>query len=148
MKNEERMNFECEHCGTLFDRHLFDIAKSLEQVDYLGPIPSVEVEQEESVANFCSTACRNKKRQTTMQQQGVPLRRIGIGPIEPCARCGAPVDMTKFHVTFTEKSFPHSGLMRVRTRSRPITLPYSARTAGMRSLRTAKICARYSKREG
>src|ERR1700716_2274230 len=45
MKNEERMNFECEHCGTLFDRHLFDIPKSLERVDYLGPIPSVEVER-------------------------------------------------------------------------------------------------------
>src|SRR5882762_2984521 len=105
MKNEERMNFECEHCGTLFDRHLFDIPKSLERVDYLGPIPSVEVERDESVANFCSTGCRNKKRQTTMQQQGVPIRRIGVGPIEPYARCGAPVDMTKFHVTFTENDF-------------------------------------------
>ncbi|SOE63447.1 hypothetical protein SAMN05414139_02308 [Burkholderia sp. D7] len=103
MKNEEWMNFECENCGTLFGRHLFDIAKSLERVDYLGPIPSVEVEQEESAAYFCSTACRNNKRQTTMQQQGVPLRRIGIVPIEPCARCGAPVDMTKFHVMFTAK---------------------------------------------
>lgn len=50
-----------------------------------------------------------------MEREEVPIRRPGIGPVESCAKCGGPVDMSEFHLTYIEDEGIDDGLSVSRT---------------------------------
>jgi hypothetical protein len=102
MRDDSPTLYECENCAVTFSTRIFEIARAFEKVSYSRALPSVAVRNSESLANFCSADCRTKGRDAVMARYRVPVLRVGIGPIEPCARCRGPVDMTEFHITFTE----------------------------------------------
>lgn len=102
MHTDEVELFQCEHCGRTFASALFDICRAMEKVDFTTFIPSVTIDEAEDIARFCSASCRHLARSSVMARSDVPVRRCGIGPVEPCAKCGGPVDMAVFHPTYTE----------------------------------------------
>jgi hypothetical protein len=99
------MTFECMACGRMFERRWFDISREYERVHYKSPgaLDEVEISRAESVGVFCSQACLNVGRGGVMQKQRVPIPpvRPGIGPVETCAKCSGPVDMSDWHLTYT-----------------------------------------------
>lgn len=106
MTTSERMIFECEHCGKTFSGSLFDVARESECVEFRdGQLPSVGIRGCEPIAGFCSRECRAQDIRKVMGREGVPIRPVGLGPIEPCAKCGGPVDMTAFHLTYVASDF-------------------------------------------
>jgi hypothetical protein len=100
------MDFECMLCRQLFEQRWFDLARSLERVHFRSPeaFDEVEVSDAESVGVFCSSGCLQAGRAQLMQDQGVPIPSVrpGIGPLEQCAKCHRPVDMSAWHLTYTE----------------------------------------------
>src|SRR5512139_3381180 len=100
------MEFECIHCRKAFTGKWFDIGRAYERVHYSSPaaLDEVEVADAEGIGVFCSSQCLEAGRGTVMLEQGVaiPAVRPGIGPIEECAKCRKPVDMSHWHLTFTD----------------------------------------------
>lgn len=100
------MEFECECCGNMFRDRLFDISREYGRVHFRSPpiFDEVEIHGAESIANFCSNDCRTKKRQAVMTAQRVPIPTVrpSLGPVETCAKCSGPVDMSAWHLTFLE----------------------------------------------
>ncbi|MGF6546752.1 hypothetical protein QFZ96_001823 [Paraburkholderia youngii] len=95
--------FECDNCGTRFSAMLFEIARQLERVEFLSTMTSICIRDCDTLSGFCSIECRDSSRRAVMEREDVPIRRVdSFGPIAPCAKCGGPVDMTEFHVTYVE----------------------------------------------
>ena len=56
---------------------------------------------------YCSRDCLDARRPVVMAAEKVPTQWPGIGPVEACAKCGGPVDMTCFHRTYLESCSKH-----------------------------------------
>lgn len=102
----ELMEFECRACRKMFTRVWFEVARSIERVQFDGPsgLPEVETSHADGLAEFCSRDCLGISKQGVMEEQGVPIpsNRPGIGPVETCAKCSGPVDTSDWHLTFAE----------------------------------------------
>ena len=109
----DHMDFECMTCGKMFERTWFDISRTRERVRYKSPtaVDEVEISFGDGIGVFCSRACLEGGRAAVMQEQGVPIPtdRPDIGPIEACARCSGPVDMSDWHLTFSEGKLEGEG---------------------------------------
>lgn len=99
--------YECFTCNRRFRSALYSISRELERVDYVEAEPVVEISASVGLECYCSQACAASRRSLVMAREGVPISNPGLGPIEPCSRCGAPVDMTEFHVTYLESYEVH-----------------------------------------
>lgn len=103
------MDFECMTCGKMFERRWFDIGRSYERVHFRSPgaPDEVEVADAEGIGVFCSQSCLDAGRAGLMKKQGVPIPSIrpGIGPVEQCAKCEGPVDMSAWHLTHTDGEY-------------------------------------------
>jgi len=100
------MDFECMHCGKLFERTWLHVSRGFERVHYNSPasLDDVEIKDAEGIGTFCSMRCLRLGSPAVMRQEGVPIPgvRPGIGPIEQCAKCLRLVDMSDWHLTYTE----------------------------------------------
>lgn len=100
------MEFECMHCRNMFTRKWYDLSKAFERVHYLSPLSldEVKIEGSDSIGVFCMQECLDAGRAALMNTEGVPIPAIrpGIGPVESCAKCLGPVDMSDWHLTYTE----------------------------------------------
>lgn len=100
------MDFECMHCSKLFERRWFDIGAAFERVHYgaRDGYDEVEVGRSEGIGVFCSRACLESGQRQVMATEGVPIPSVrpGIGPIERCAICDGVVDMSDWHLTYTD----------------------------------------------
>lgn len=109
------IEFHCACCGPKVGHALFDIAREFERMRYHGQPDTEEVEIEvsstESVAIFCSKLCRDRGGPAILggQRIRVPKTRPDLGPIEICARCGFPVDMSEWHLAFLESDTNTTG---------------------------------------
>lgn len=103
------MDFECMSCSKLFEQRWFDLGRSFERVHFRSPesFDEVEVGGAEGVGVFCSSGCLRAGRTGLMLDEGVPIPSIrpGIGPVEQCAKCRRPVDMSAWHLTYTEGEY-------------------------------------------
>ena len=98
------IEFECETCGVMFREMVYEVAKEIDRVHYReSEVEEVEIHGSENLANFCSKQCRSASLVTVMSREGVPIKRVGVDPIEPCAKCGGPVDMSDYHLTYVEQ---------------------------------------------
>jgi len=113
------MEFECMACSKMFSRLWFDISRSYDRVHYKHPRApdEVEVSMSEGIGIFCSAACLEASRDRVMRDQGVLIPRVrpGIEPIECCAKCAGPVDMSDWHLTFSEALLEEQAHARVGT---------------------------------
>ncbi len=100
------MEFECMNCGKMFTRKWYDLSRTYERVHYKSPtlLDEVEIEDAEGIGTFCSQQCLDVGRAPVMRDEGVPIpsARPGIGPVESCAKCSGPVDMSDWHLTYTD----------------------------------------------
>lgn len=94
----------CESCGKPFRYPLFDVAKEFERTIFQGDDspPEIEIIGSEGIGNYCSNVCRDQARNSLLQRENVRATYPGIGPVERCSRCAAPVDMAKFHLAYVE----------------------------------------------
>ena len=124
MDNEE-MEFECETCGAMFRDRLFGVSRAYERVIFSSPdaLEEVHTGYSECIANFCSSACLARGRSAAMRAQCVPIPAVrpGIGPVEACAKCKGPVDMSDWHLTFLEDEIDTS-----LNRFQPLNVDYIA----------------------
>ena len=104
--------FQCFACGAHFDGKLFDIAREYIRVIYNSPpqLHERDVHSADAIGEFCSSECRERGRSAVLARDGVsiPAMRPGIEPIEICARCSGPVDMSDWHVLITESDLDES----------------------------------------
>jgi hypothetical protein len=109
----EYMTFECMQCSKLFERKWYEVSRAFERVHFMSPTryDEVEVAYSEGIGEFCSQACLNLGLPTIMEQQCVPIPAVrpGIEPIESCAKCSGPVDMSDWHLTYTSGCFEDTG---------------------------------------
>ncbi len=100
------MDFECMYCRKMFTRKWHDLSKAFERVHYLSPpsLHEVEIDGAHSIGVFCTQGCLDLGRAALMDTEGVPIPTVrpGIGPVESCAKCSGPVDMSDWHLTYTE----------------------------------------------
>jgi hypothetical protein len=114
MRDDDVMEFECMNCGTMFRDRLFDITREYDRVIYRRPpaLDEVAIECSEGIGGFCSASCREAGRSAVMTRERVPVlappERPGINPVEICARCKGPVDMSDWHLTYLENEFDTS----------------------------------------
>ena len=94
--------YQCFTCNRMFGNPVFNITREWERTHFGEGMPSVEILDSYGLECYCSRACVDARRDVVMRDEGVPIRRPGIGPIESCAICGRPVDMTESHRSYVE----------------------------------------------
>ncbi|ANB72637.1 hypothetical protein AYM40_09850 [Paraburkholderia phytofirmans OLGA172] len=114
--------YECFTCKRRFRAALFSISREWDRVHYHEGETEVEISGSEGLECYCSQVCGTARRALVMAREGVPIRRPGLGPIEPCSKCAAPVDMAEFHLTYLESFDVHESSLVVRT----VTVDYLA----------------------
>lgn len=113
METLDEDDYECFTCNRIFKGRVFEIAREWERVHFSESIPEVEIEDSRGLECYCSQLCANLRREEVMAREGVPIRHPGLGPIEPCSKCGAPIDMTQFHVTYVDSCVDVHGFVGV-----------------------------------
>lgn len=96
-----------------FPETWYDLSRALERVHYKSPwsLDEVEVQASEGIGVFCSQLCLDAGREAVMNASGVPIPAVrpGIGPVESCAKCARPVDMSDWHLTYTDGCLEEKG---------------------------------------
>ncbi|MBB5463681.1 hypothetical protein [Paraburkholderia sp. Cpub6] len=107
--------YECFTCNIRFKGRVFSITREWERVDFTKSLPVIEIADAEGLECYCSRACLEKRRDEVMAKEGVPIRYPDIGPVESCAKCAEPVDMTEFHLTYLQDESVDEGTFVSRT---------------------------------
>lgn len=125
MDENAPMHFYCMTCEASFESPLFDVTRAVERVHFIpeGRLNEVEVTRAEGFGVFCSAACRTKgiKALMAMEEVSIPRNPPDVGPVEVCANCSGPVDMTVLHLTYSQCEVDFSQLF-----GRPRHLEYLA----------------------
>ncbi|MBP8168445.1 MAG: hypothetical protein KAX99_02175 [Azonexus sp.] len=94
----------CDHCGTALHAKYWSFDRNIEQFSYAESSGKVEttinIILSEGLHTYCSDWCANLAVQEAMAERGFFNLYPGGGPIELCAECSKPVDMTKPHVAY------------------------------------------------
>lgn len=113
MATEDVIEFECMSCGVMFNRTWFEVSRGFERVHFNSPaaLDEVETSLSENLSAACSRACHSTTRLAVMREQAVPIPTVrpSIGPVEACARCSGPVDMSDWHLTFGDAKMEEEG---------------------------------------
>ncbi|WP_277183299.1 hypothetical protein [Caballeronia sp. BR00000012568055] len=102
METLDSDSYQCFTCDRIFSGRVFEIAREWERVHFSDGIPEAEIEDSWGLECYCSQLCADLRREEVMAREGVPIRHPDLGPIEPCSKCGFPIDMTQFHLTYVE----------------------------------------------
>lgn len=112
MTNDQE-TFNCEHCDSRFQHRVLEMTREIGRMHYRSPsaIDQLEVRAAETIAEFCSAECMEATRDEVMAGQGIsiPTNRPDVLPIERCSMCAGPVDMSDWHLTFTEGESEFAG---------------------------------------
>ena len=102
MATHEDTRYECYACDRAFRSRVFSLNRQFERVTFGSPMPIVSVEHADGLACYCSASCMNLHypREMVKQQVPIPALQPDVGPVEVCAICKGPVDMTRLHLTF------------------------------------------------
>jgi hypothetical protein len=105
LTNSTENQCQCFHCNQTFESPVFETACEWNRVLYSDGLPSLEIEEHHWLEQYCSERCREARLETVMAREAVPIRRPGLGPIELCAKCRRPVDMSRLHLTYLETKY-------------------------------------------
>jgi hypothetical protein len=97
--------WQCAHCTVAFAGLVLTLNRAYERVHFSrlkGPA-RVEIQEAAGAAAYCSRSCFDLHLPLAMAELSIPIprRRPSIGPVESCARCDRPVDMSDWHLTVT-----------------------------------------------
>lgn len=100
MKNT--LNHSCYHCGKSFGGMVFRLHRAHERVHFFSRGPEVLSNDLTGLGTYRSCECFHAGAGAVMAHAGIPLPASAphVGPIELCAICRAPVDMTRFHLAY------------------------------------------------
>lgn len=96
---------ECFHCHQVVKTPVFETACEWNRVVYSDGLPCVDVEQHHWIEQYCSARCRAARLTAVMARENVPILRAGLGPVESCANCRGPVDMSRLHLAYLETKY-------------------------------------------
>jgi ssDNA-binding Zn-finger/Zn-ribbon topoisomerase 1 len=97
---------ECDTCGASLDVRFWSFDRLVQRFDYdrQGDTPddcaTVTVLRDEMLGQFCDDDCARLTALPDLAERGLKLVECGAGPIETCAKCGGPVDLTEPHVFY------------------------------------------------
>ncbi|MBP0622925.1 hypothetical protein [Cupriavidus consociatus] len=78
---------------------MYELSACFEKLSFFpDTLPVADVGDYLWMEEFCSCDCRAAARPSVLAKHDIPVRYPGSGPVETCARCGAPVDMTAWHL--------------------------------------------------
>ncbi|CAG1001664.1 hypothetical protein BURK2_03069 [Burkholderiales bacterium] len=60
----------------------------------------LQVLNSEQATCYCSLACADPGAEAFLAARGIHPRAYGAGPIEPCAKCGAPINLAEVHLSY------------------------------------------------
>lgn len=107
------MDSECMACGRMFGPVMYDVTRAFERVCFYPAhrFPQVDITDAKGIGIYCSANCRQTALPALMSVEDVPIpsERPGIGPIETCAKCKKTVDMTVFHLAYSETKTREDG---------------------------------------
>jgi hypothetical protein len=97
--------YGCMVCEKPFRSPLFSISRQFERIIFYEDdrLPEGEVIAAEGIGTYCSQQCLDNSRDKMLAEEKVRATFPGPGPIETCSRCNGPVDMTRFHLVWTEE---------------------------------------------
>lgn len=96
----------CDLCGEALDAFHHSLDRLIEQLSYPPPdetgeaLISARVLFAESLEKYCCAPCASEGISQVFKACKLRLSFPGAGPIEACARCGAPVDLSQPHVVY------------------------------------------------
>lgn len=94
----------CHNCLTHLQAHYWSLDRNIEQVTYDTSggevVATINVKESQGISVACSAACADDMVADAMAARGYKYLHPGDGPVEPCAKCGKPVDLTSPHVTY------------------------------------------------
>ena len=96
----------CDICGDALSARYWTFDRLVERYDYdrQGDTPgcsaAVTVLRNETLDQCCDADCAHLAATLGLAQRGLKQRACGSGPVETCAKCGGPVDLTKPHVLY------------------------------------------------
>jgi hypothetical protein len=92
----------CPVCNKKLSNHFYSFDRHVEVSQYkqfMGST-SLTVLRSEPIAECCSAECAWSSIFLGLAERGLKLTGGGVGPIEVCAKCGGPVDMSEPHVSY------------------------------------------------
>ena len=95
----------CATCSTTLNSRYHAFNRNIERLQYSPSsappqLRSCIVLHSEQLAHYCSPECAEAGASFVLEQLGIPLQITGNGPIEPCSKCGKPVNLTVPHVAY------------------------------------------------
>jgi hypothetical protein len=96
----------CDTCMTPLTDRYWSFDRQVEQFVYDQPghtpaeCASVTVLRSEPLGFYCGRGCAFPAALLLLAERGLRSTECGAGPIETCAKCGGPVDLTKPHVLY------------------------------------------------
>lgn len=99
----------CYSCALKIEGRLYALTRSRQRVHFLPSMPEIETRQAECLSYYCGQRCMDGHLPGVMEAERVPVadHPVGIGPVESCAVCKGPVDMTEFHLAYTKTEELH-----------------------------------------
>jgi hypothetical protein len=101
--------FFCYSCEVRITAALHALSRSRQRVHFDTEMPEIETSQAECLSYYCGHPCMGTHLPGVMASERVPVPEHppGIGPIEACAVCKGPVDMSLFHLAYTKSHELH-----------------------------------------
>jgi len=96
-------HFVCTLCGERFKGRLFALNRSARRLVFGDGHSAAHVEGAIAIATYCSEGCQEFGVPCGMEEEQVPIpaHPPGPGPIEVCAVCQGPVDMSQWHLDYS-----------------------------------------------
>jgi hypothetical protein len=100
---------QCDHCRTALPDHRFYLDRNVQYFSYLGRLDADGIAEHiqaavlysESLNHFCSGGCADASVPQILESLGLKILPPGTGPVETCAKCNGPIDMTAPHVVYS-----------------------------------------------
>ena len=114
MKNSEHEQTAtnvCSVCGKSFCNPAFGLGRQFERTIFSrdDSLDEVEVIDANQIIEYCSAACLKSNRDQVLAQENIRPTYPDLGSAVTCSRCGDPVDITKFHMTWIEEEVEYHG---------------------------------------
>lgn len=97
---------QCDLCDSELSAHYHSLDYLIERLNYHCPddpdnvLATADILYADSLHCYCGPACAAIGAQAELAERGVSLLYPGGGPLEPCAKCGALVELSQPYVEY------------------------------------------------
>jgi hypothetical protein len=102
MVDPTELVFDCDECDGAFKKTIFGFDWRFQRVKFGAKGCFIDVDEFDGLGVYCSEHCMRVHFPKEMAVHGIPVppHRPDVGPVEVCALCERPVDMTRYHLAF------------------------------------------------